>query len=176
MRRSIVRHGDPTTTRGFVIALSSTMFDDGKNIALSGDSATCGNCKGTHRIFGTGEGVSEGGRVVVVHGDRVLCPCGKNRVMAFDSGCHLNSAAEGSRSPSSDTGHAVKSQPRNPLFDEQIVLLDANGNALADTYYSIRMPDGKLRHGTTDSQGRTARHQTSGAQDVAVFLGHRTEV
>lgn len=82
MRLDLVRHGDPTTTRGFVIAYSSTMHDDGKKIALFGDTATCGNCKGAYPIYGTGEGVSEQGRVAVVHGDKVLCPCGKNRVIA----------------------------------------------------------------------------------------------
>lgn len=81
MRKAAVRHGDPTTTRGFVMAYSSTIHDDGKKVALSGDEATCGNCKGAYRIFGTGKGMGEKGRVVVLDGDRVLCPCGKNRVI-----------------------------------------------------------------------------------------------
>ena len=45
MRKAAVRHGDPTTTGGFVLAYSSTLHDDGKKIALSGDEATCGICK-----------------------------------------------------------------------------------------------------------------------------------
>jgi uncharacterized Zn-binding protein involved in type VI secretion len=53
----------------------------GKRIALDGDAATCGNCKGTHRIFGTGKGISDKGRKAVVDGDQVLCPCKKNRVL-----------------------------------------------------------------------------------------------
>ncbi|MFL9905521.1 PAAR domain-containing protein [Paraburkholderia sp. RL17-337-BIB-A] len=81
MRKAAVRHGDPTTTRGFVIAYSSTIHDDGKKVALSGDEATCENCKGTFKIFGTGKGMSEKGRDVVVEGDLVLCPCKKNRVI-----------------------------------------------------------------------------------------------
>ena len=51
MRKAAVRHGDPTTTRGFVMAYSSTIHDDGKRVALSGDEATCGNCKGVFKIF-----------------------------------------------------------------------------------------------------------------------------
>src|ERR1700761_1292026 len=81
MRKAAVRHGDPTTTRGFVMAYSSTIHDCGKKVALSGDEATCGNCKGMYKIFGTGKGMSEKGRDVVVEGDLVLCPCQKNRVM-----------------------------------------------------------------------------------------------
>jgi hypothetical protein len=81
MRKAAVRHGDPTTTRGFVMAFSSTSHDDGKKIALSGDEATCGNCQGVFKIFGTGKGISEKGRDAILDGDPVLCPCGKNRVI-----------------------------------------------------------------------------------------------
>ncbi|SAK99012.1 hypothetical protein AWB81_05658 [Caballeronia arationis] len=52
MLKAAVRHGDPTTTRGFVMAYSSTIHDDGKKVALNGDEATCGNCEGVFRIFG----------------------------------------------------------------------------------------------------------------------------
>ncbi|SAL67967.1 hypothetical protein AWB69_07910 [Caballeronia udeis] len=85
MRRAAVRHGDPTTTRGFVMAYSSTFHDDGRKIALSGDEATCGNCKGAFKIYGTGKGISEKGRDAVLDGDPVLCPCGKNRVIVGDN-------------------------------------------------------------------------------------------
>jgi uncharacterized Zn-binding protein involved in type VI secretion len=81
MRKAAARHGDPTTTRGFVIAYSSTMHDDGRKLALHGDEATCGNCKGSFKIFGSGKGMSEKGRDIVVDGDLVLCPCSKNRVI-----------------------------------------------------------------------------------------------
>lgn len=91
MRVPIVRHGDPTTTGGNVVAYSSTMHDDGKKIALYGDQATCGTCKGLWSVVGTGEGVSEQGRVVVIDGDHVLCLCGKNRVIAgHDASCFLH--------------------------------------------------------------------------------------
>ncbi|WP_125482898.1 PAAR domain-containing protein [Caballeronia choica] len=70
MRKAAVRHGDPTTTGGFVLAYSSTLHDDGRKIALSGDEATCGICKGAFKIFGTGQGISEKSRVVVVDGDQ----------------------------------------------------------------------------------------------------------
>ena len=47
MHRSMVRHGDPTTTGGLVFAFVSTLFDDGKRIALHGEEPSCGNCQGT---------------------------------------------------------------------------------------------------------------------------------
>jgi uncharacterized Zn-binding protein involved in type VI secretion len=81
MRKAAIRDGDPTTTRGLVRAYSSTIYDDGKKVALSGDEATCGTCEGTFKILGTGQGMSEKGRNAVVEGDVVLCPCGANRVL-----------------------------------------------------------------------------------------------
>jgi uncharacterized Zn-binding protein involved in type VI secretion len=96
MRRAAVRHGDTTTTGGFVMAYSSTFHDDGKKIALSGDEATCGNCKGAFKIFGTGRGISEKGRDAVLDGDSVLCPCGKNKVIVGNNPGIFLTTGEGS--------------------------------------------------------------------------------
>jgi PAAR motif len=104
MRRAAVRHGDPTTTRGFVMAYSSTFHDDGKKIALSGDEATCGNCKGAFKIYGTGKGISENGRDAVLDGDPVLCPCGKNRVIVGDNPGIFLTTNEGSAVAKSAAG------------------------------------------------------------------------
>lgn len=97
MHRSMVRHGDPTTTGGLVFAFVSTMFDDGKRIALHGEEATCGNCKGAFKIFGSGTDCTEDGRATVLHGDPVLCPCGRNKVIAGgDAGCHVEVGGQSS--------------------------------------------------------------------------------
>ncbi|WP_241303459.1 PAAR domain-containing protein [Burkholderia stabilis] len=96
VRKAAIRHGDPTTTRGTVFAYSSSIYDDRKHVALSGDEATCGNCEGTFKIFGTGKGMSEKGRDVVVEGDLVLCPCKANRVLVgHNPGIFLESRSEG---------------------------------------------------------------------------------
>ncbi len=98
MRIPIVCHGDETTTRGKVVAFSATIHDDHRKIALHGDQATCGNCKGLWNIVGTGEGMGENGRLAVINGDHVLCPCGRNRVIASpDAGMfiHLDSGVGG---------------------------------------------------------------------------------
>lgn len=175
MSLALVRHGDPTTTRGFVTALSSTMFDEGKHVALHGDEATCGNCKGVFKIVGTGDGVSENNRNAVVHGDKVLCPCGKNRVIAGgDAGCRMTrdsgrTSAAGSAVPAG----ALAAQSGAARHDEQFTLHDANDGVLYDTYYTVRLPSGSLVHGVTDSLGRTKRYTTEGSQRLRVYLGHR---
>lgn len=73
MASHAVRHGDSTTTRGVVVAYSLTSHVDGKKLALSGDQATCGNGKGAYKIFGTGQGMSERGRVVDVAMATAFC-------------------------------------------------------------------------------------------------------
>jgi uncharacterized Zn-binding protein involved in type VI secretion len=122
MRKAAVRHGDPTTTRGFVMAFSSTIHDDGRKIALSGDEATCGKCKGAYKIFGTGEGMSEKGRDVVVDGDSVLCPCGENRVIVGNNpGIFIHtrsgSAVASNAGAAASSGSSFRS---TDAFDEQV--------------------------------------------------------
>lgn len=78
----IGKHGDPTTTGGFVVATLSTMSNGGARIAIAGDEATCGNCEGGWPIDATGTRMTDNGRNVVLDQDWVLCPCKKNRVIA----------------------------------------------------------------------------------------------
>jgi len=154
-RKAVVRDGDPTTTRGLVIAHSSTMFDHGKHVALSGDRASCGICEGHFSIVGTGKGISEGGRNAVVDGDSVSCPCGKNRVMAGSNpsiflkrqtGCHSTAFSPHEASATRAT------------YDEQFQLIDqSTGHPLERVRYRITSdvdPDSIIT-GTTDMDGRT---------------------
>lgn len=171
MRLALVRHGDRTTTRGFVMAFSSTIHDDGKKIALSGDKATCGNCKGAYPIYGTAEGVSEGGRVAVVHGDKVLCPCGSNRVIAdSDAGCHLERQSEASLASRANCGSAVAVPSTNANFDEQVRSITAR--AVLNGYpYFIETGDGRSFSGRTDANGNLPRVDTQDVNDYTVYWG-----
>jgi len=89
MRKALICEGDRTTTGGIVLKGSAHgMKDDGRTFALYGDGATCGKCEGIFRIFGTATERRYDGRPGVIAGDRVLCPCGQNRVMASpNAGC-----------------------------------------------------------------------------------------
>jgi len=176
MSRAMVRHGDQTTTGGFVIAFSSTMFDDGKRIALHGDEATCGNCKGVFKIFGSGTGATENGRATVLNGDPVMCPCGKNKVFVVGvPGCYVENSSGAARSSSAATlgQSALAAGTSSAIHDEQFTLKDAAGNPLTDTYYTVRMPSNELLHGVTDSSGKTARYETDGARRLSLYVGHR---
>jgi uncharacterized Zn-binding protein involved in type VI secretion len=81
--RTLAKDGDPTTTRGQVIASSYSSRDQGRNIALDGDQATCGDCgPGSWPIVGSATHMRFNGRAAVQDGDWVTCPCHKNHVIA----------------------------------------------------------------------------------------------
>jgi hypothetical protein len=170
MRKAAVRHGDPTTTRGFVIAVTSTIFDDGKQVALSGDEATCGNCKGAYKIFGTGKGISEKGRDVVVDGDLVLCPCKKNRVIVgSDPGIFLNTTRG---STVANSPNAATTPASEPIYDEQFRLVDEYDAPRANLYYVIQSESGRVWSGYTDSDGLTERVCTNQPEHLSITIHH----
>ncbi|WP_414443236.1 PAAR domain-containing protein [Burkholderia sp. 22PA0106] len=172
MNAPLVRHGDQTTTGGFVIALSSTMFEDGKHIALHGDEATCGNCKGLFKVFGTGDGISENNRVAVIHGDKVLCPCGRNRVIASgDAMCFLTLTSEQGSTMNSvmkNSAPVVRSAPVQ--YDEQFTLTDNAGRKLAGVRYQVCVGPVVIASGITDSRGCTRRISTDDPQRLSLQI------
>ncbi|WP_322028451.1 PAAR domain-containing protein [Paraburkholderia sp. J76] len=143
-----------------------------------GQEAWCSVCQAFGPIL-SGAGIRESLRgwderlqaFEAVSGDIVLCKCPQHpRVVArYARSCEYIDNGDASFS-TSWTSYATAGRARH---DEQFTLTDVRGNALADTYYTVRMPDGVLIHCTTDSTGRTARHVTEGAQKIAIYLGHR---
>ncbi|MFM0323983.1 PAAR domain-containing protein [Caballeronia glebae] len=166
MRKAAIRDGDPTTTGGLVIARSSTISDDGRKVALSDDGATCGNCKGVHKIHGTGKGIKEKGRCVVVDGDIILCPCKQNRVLiGRNPGKFLESGGDSGNARSTGAASLASSSSVASVFDQQVVLrLPSTGKLLAGVRYRARSASGRIFEGTTDSMGRTERIITAAAE------------
>ena len=126
---SVAKHGDPTTTGGNVLAFSNKGSNNGINIALDGDFATCGKCHGgPWPISGSCSTMTFDGRAAVQNGDLVLCPCGQNRIIAIS----------GDMSYSADRG-----RPAQALMTESVAISDVEEeshecyfeilNALSDT-------------------------------------------
>jgi uncharacterized Zn-binding protein involved in type VI secretion len=172
MSKAAVRNGDPTTTRGFVVAYSSTLFDDGKHVALSGDEATCGNCKGAWKIHGTGRGMSENGRNVVVNGDLVLCPCKKNRVIVGSNpGIFLE--CDDDFGPATRTGVAPNSNGAandNAAFDRHFQFVDETGDPVDGILVHLIDVNGRARVVATDGSGRTPILSGSDGQRIGVCV------
>jgi uncharacterized Zn-binding protein involved in type VI secretion len=170
----LVTHGDTTTTRGVVIAVASRMFEKGRRLALHGEEATCGNCKGSFKIVGTATRTRDNGRALVQHGDWVMCPCGKNRVLA-DSKMTYHDEGSTARTLASPVAAAaavgaVTDATTASQYDEQIQLLTNSGTPVANTNYKIVAASGATTTGTTDAQGKTSRVSTDAAESLQIYL------
>jgi uncharacterized Zn-binding protein involved in type VI secretion len=171
MFKAAVCNGDSTTTRGVVIARSSTIFDESRHVALHGDRATCGNCKGSYPIYGSGEGMSEQGRKVVVEGDLVMCPCGENRVLrGSNPGIFLHSDSDTSDTTKSGSAHVADSLSSATAFDEQVRAAVRLGTAEGYPYF-IETADGKTYSGRMSGDGLLPRIETDSSDDYTVYWG-----
>lgn len=152
-----------------------------RNQAHLGDEAWCSVCKSFGPIM-SGSGIRESLRgwderlqaFDAVSGDIVLCKCSLHpRVVAqYGRNCEYIDNDGGSFT----TSWPSYTRASSTGYDEQFTLSDARGTPLTDTYYTARMPSGELRHGVTDSLGRTKRHETNGAQSIKIYLGHKQEI
>jgi uncharacterized Zn-binding protein involved in type VI secretion len=169
MRIPVVKFGDPTTTGGKVLALRANIHDNGKKLALDGEHATCGNCKGSWPMFGTGDKMRDHGTPVVIHGDHVLCPCGKNRVIASeDARCFVHKHS-GASNTTTQTDSARK-PAHAAQYDEQFTLLDEARRPLANVRYRIVAGGKLLITGTTNANGKTERVATHRASTLTLQL------
>ncbi|WP_233886685.1 PAAR domain-containing protein [Paraburkholderia flagellata] len=78
----LVADYDRTTTGGVLIGRSNYFNEEGKMYARKESHATCGNCKGGWPIYGTTGDWMDEGFPLAKDMDGVLCPCGKNFVLA----------------------------------------------------------------------------------------------
>lgn len=167
MRIPVVRDRDATTTGGSVIALKATIHHKGKKIALRGEHATCGNCKGSWPVYGTGDRMCNRGTPVVLDGDSVLCPCGKNRVIADpETTCFVHKT----RSAHGTMASLSRVTPPLAQYDEQFTLLDEARRPLANVRYGIVANGGRVIAGLTDANGKTERVVTRSASNLKLQL------
>ncbi len=176
MSKRAVRNGDPTTTGGVVIAVTSTMVNHGKQVALDGDKATCGNCEGKFLILGSAHRMIHHGRCVALDGDVVLCPCGQNRLIA-GSDSTIFYGGDGGRNAINPFAARSAYAPTRPasgsgINDDQFVIRDARTKQLlSNVRYWIKDRSGAvLASGVSDRHGRTARVRTEGAQTLKLVI------
>lgn len=168
MRKAAIRDGDSTTTGGRVFAFGASINDKGRKVALDGNEATCGKCDGVFKILGTGRNILNGARNVVVDDDRVLCPCGKNRVIVGSNpGIWLNTAK--GRKPTNTTSLVEEGNKPNSGKNRRWILVQNElGKPLANRSYIARVA-GDQQFGTTDARGY-ALVETDREQAVAIHV------
>jgi uncharacterized Zn-binding protein involved in type VI secretion len=170
MRIAVVRDRDATTTGGRVIASRAMIHDKGKKLALDGEHATCGNCKGSWPMHGTGDKMRNRGTRVVLDNDPVLCPCGQNRVIAAsDAKCFVHKQTSSGRSSLANSPSGVT---QTAPYDEQFTLLDSSNRPLANVRYRVRTGESVVANGVTDSAGKTLRIATNASQNLRLEIAH----
>ncbi|WP_277185426.1 PAAR domain-containing protein [Caballeronia sp. BR00000012568055] len=171
MTDRLVAKGDSTTTQGRVLGGSSSWYaSNGQTLARRNDLATCGKCEGAFPILGTASTWLDGGLPTVKHLDRVLCPCGENRVLSGN----WEFLFTGGGAPSSGaatTASFANTPPVASVFDEEYVLRDSKtGLRLANVFYRLTSTSGMIVEGMTDQSGKTQRIKTSAAQEIKVEI------
>lgn len=148
----LVADGDRTTTGGEVIGRSDFYNEEGKMYARKENHATCGNCKGGWPIYGTASNWMDDGEPYVKDMDRVLCPCGKNFVLAAGGSRAFYSESKGEAAPAS--------RPKALVYDQQYTLRTSDGQPFANVPYRVRIGSVVVASGVTDAQGMTLRIAT----------------
>ncbi|MGN8088874.1 PAAR domain-containing protein [Ralstonia sp. 22086] len=182
MMRRIAVVGDTLLNGGTVLSYAGpacTFGNAGHQVALIGGQAYCEMCKsvgiitkagGPRRMNFMGE--------VALDGDEVLCKClHPKRIVAVLAGEAWYEDGSGSeierQRANSDLANSVRTTAAvSPIYDEQFLLKDRQGNVLSDTYYTVGLPNGAIKLGTTDLLGRTERIRTDGVQEIRIYLGH----
>lgn len=174
----LVADGDRTTTGGYVIARSRSYNEQGKAYARKENHATCGNCKGGYPIYGTANDWMDDGFPLVKDLDRVLCPCGKNFVLAASSSSAFYSDSKGEAMAaeppqkaltSTSTSNAASQTVRS--YDEQIRIVDDSGCPAANCPFHITDSAGKTYQGLTDENGLCPRVYTNGQKTLDIAVG-----
>lgn len=158
----LVADGDRTTTGGEVIGRSNQYNEAGKMYARKENHATCGNCKGGWPICGTAGDWMDDGYPMVKDLDWVMCPCGKNRVLAAGSSNAFYSESKGEA--------ATVPPPKALAYDQQYRLMGGDGQPLANVRYRIVTNDGQVLSGATNSAGQTERIITQGSSGLQLQL------
>lgn len=106
-----------------------------------------------------------------VGGDIVVCKCARppRIISQYARTCEYIDVGVAS----SHAGSAKLTPYQSATHDEQFILFDGAGRPMPMTLYTIRNAAGTLVHGVTESDGKTARHTTSDAQSITLYLGHR---
>ncbi|CAM2163663.1 hypothetical protein PSAC2689_120012 [Paraburkholderia sacchari] len=121
-------------------------------------------------MFGTGYGMSDDGTQVVIQGDRVLCPCGKNRVIAGDDvGCFVHKTIDAKPRDRDGAKILARSAAAPETYDEQYTLKGGDGRALAGVRYRIVTDRGRVITGTTNGFGETERIATDETERLKLY-------
>ena len=158
--------GNMTSHGGVIQEGESRWLVDGKAAHLAGMSHYCPKCKVISKAIPDPHSLNIFGKLLIVAGNKSTCGSEylpQQNLVIVD----VTSA----KSPSLLT-NSSNFLPSQSYFDEQFILKTDEGELLANTPYTIKMTDGSLKQGVSDSEGKTERIQTEKAETLELYIGH----
>lgn len=146
---------------GFIIATQQQVIVNGMAFLRAGDGFLCPKCKVWSTLLMNNQNIIMFDKPVAFAGGKFTC------------GATLlpNQSLVGGEQQGSENS-SFSQEMIQKIYDEQFVLKDTVGNIMANFAYTVKMPSGELLHCMTDSEGKTLRHVTDGAQNLEIHKGH----
>ena len=175
MEKIIITVGDANTGGGRVISGSQAHTIMGRAIARLGDLVDCparypgGQVHGVNPIV---EGVKNypiDGVPIAVEGFKSACGCAL--VGSMPASTHVSGVARLLLPSASAPSVGFCAQAGEPVYDEQLRIVDEAGLPMAQVPFHITDGQGNVYTGLTDAEGCCARVHTDGAQTLTVLTG-----
>lgn len=113
--RYLLKHGDPTSTGGQLVAIRPDFTHHGVGMAIEGDIATCPACKSSGPVFNDcNPSYDYHGTQVLVSGARVFCKCA-DRPVVFNT--QIDSTVEVQRQPYRSGPNLLATAPTSGVSD-----------------------------------------------------------
>jgi uncharacterized Zn-binding protein involved in type VI secretion len=157
--------GNVTSHGGVIQEGESRWLVDGKAAHLAGMSHYCPKCKTISKAIPDQHSLNVFGKLLIVAGNKSTCG---SEYLPQQNLVVVDVTSSNSSSLTSNSNFL----PSQPYFDEQFILKTDEGELLANIPYTIKMMDGSLKKGVSDSEGKTERIQTEKAETLEIYIGY----
>jgi uncharacterized Zn-binding protein involved in type VI secretion len=176
MKRPVLRRGDKSTNGGVIIEGVEDTFDQGVELAFIGAKVWCNGCKSMGEVGyrGPHHNSTLMGKQEALDGDICLCKCIPRPVFhaSQNDNYHFFDAHDLAEMGYDERGERIDQKPKGK-FDERVRVVDTSGRPISGVPYHIRVANGGVVKGVTDSAGYCLRVFTDNMAKLDVAIGMR---
>lgn len=174
MKRYILKQGDKSSVGGVAIDGIPNYTHDGTPITYVGARVLCPACNSEGRIVGIGprQPNNVDGKEEALHGDLCACKCHPSPVMVNSQtdSCHSFEGGSLAGMGYDAYGQSIRNEPERD-YDECVRILDERGRPMSRVPYHIRVANGRVYKGVTDSSGYCPRFYSENPSHFGVAVG-----